>query len=214
MKLLFASCCFLIFITGCSPTPQPPVQSTPTVVLQCGKDTDCKGDRICQNGQCANPDTTEVLPKKPGVLANISPPKVAIQDPDPIPVCKAGDGRVKIPVWQPKVDDDGNLSSDPPQKDGQIVYILLFQDASKTTCNDEELNSFSRPTNPKDVMEGGLAVNIKGNTQFASGICYFAGYYMNQDVMGIHQGWIETYFGAIDKKEVIMSGKYCLARKI
>lgn len=133
---------------------------------------------------------------------------------DPVPVCTTGDGRTKVPVWQPSLDDSGNLSSNPPQKDGQIVYIHLHQDASKTTCNDKELNSFSRPENPKEIMEGGLAVNIRGNTQFANGICYFSGYYMNEDVMGMHQGWVETFYGALDKKEIVMSGKYCLSKSI
>lgn len=119
-----------------------------------------------------------------------------------------------IPVWDPSVDDRDNLSSDPPQKDGQIVFITLVQDASKTTCNDEALNSFNRPHNPKEIMEGGLAVNIRGNTQFANGHCYFSGYYMNEDVMGLHQGWVETYYGAVDKKEIVMSGKYCLSKSI
>lgn len=133
---------------------------------------------------------------------------------DPIPVCTAGDGRTKIPVWKPSVDEDGNLLSDPPQKDGQIVYIVLYQDASKTTCDDQELNSFSRPVNPEEVMEGGLAVNIRGNTQFANGICYFKGYYMNEDVMGMHQGWVETYFRAVDKEKIVTSNKYCLSEPL
>ncbi len=131
-----------------------------------------------------------------------------------MPVCKPGDKRIHIPVWEPSVDEKGNLSSAPPQKDGQIVYILLFQDASKTTCKESKLNSFSRPTNPANPMEGGLAVNIRGNTQFANGICYFKGYFMNEDVMGIHQGWVETYFGAVDKEKVVMSDKYCLSKRV
>lgn len=31
--------------------------------LQCGKDTDCKGDRICESGQCVAPDAGEVSPE-------------------------------------------------------------------------------------------------------------------------------------------------------
>src|SRR5690606_17644140 len=148
------------------------------------------------------------------VLPQETPKKEAAEAADPIPVCRAGDKLTRIPVWEPEVDEEGNLSSDPPQKDGQIVYILLYQDAAKTTCKEDELNSFSRPTNPQNPMEGGLAVNIRGNTQFANGTCYFKGYFMNEDVMGIHQGWIETYFGAIEKEKVVMAGKYCLSKRV
>ena len=161
-----------------------------------------------------NQQATPIVSENQNLVAT-TPAKIELNvSSDPVPVCKAGDGRIEVPVWQPKVNEEGNLSSDPPQKDGLIVYIKLYQDASKVTCNDKELNSFSLPKNPKDVMEGGLAVDLRGNTQFANGFCYFSGYYMNEDVMGIHQGWIETYFGAIEKKEVIMSGKYCLSKAI
>lgn len=82
--------------------------------------------------------------------------------------------------------------------------------SNNITCEDDALNSFSIPY--KD--DGGLAVNLKGNTQFANGACYFSGYYMNQEVMGVHQGWTETYFGAIDKKEIVLSSKFCLSESI
>ncbi len=205
----------IFLLAACSnPDPQQQ-QSAAPVTLQCGKDTDCKGDRICSVGQCVNPSaplaTSEQKPAKEDTKRIQDEPNLSS---DPVPVCKSGDGRTKVPVWQPSVDDSGNLSSGPPQKDGQIVYIQLSQEASKTTCNDKELNSFSRPENPQEVMEGGLAVNIRGNTQFANGICYFSGYYINEDVMGMHQGWIETFYGAVDKKEIVMSGKYCLAKSI
>lgn len=137
-----------------------------------------------------------------------------LQDATPIPVCQVGDGLTSIPVWQPWLDENGNLSSDPPQQDGLVVYIRLYQDAASASCHDEALNTFSRPANPQNMLEGGLAVNIRGNTQFANGICYFTGYYMNEEVMGMHQGWIETYYGAVDKQDVVVSGRYCLSQPI
>lgn len=131
-----------------------------------------------------------------------------------ISACQAGDGLTPLPVWTPEVDDEGNLSSDPPTGDGQIVYIELAASADQVTCDNKELNSFSRPTNPENPLDGGLAVNLRGNTQFANGTCYFRGYYMNEDVMGMHQGWIETYFGAIEKKQIALANKFCLEREI
>lgn len=35
----------------------------PATALHCGKDTDCKGDRICESGQCVAPDAGEVSPE-------------------------------------------------------------------------------------------------------------------------------------------------------
>ena len=95
-----------------------------------------------------------------------------------------------------------------------IVYVAFHDGSARTTCNDEELSSFSHPDDLSDPQAGGIAVNLRGNTQFANGICYLAGYYMNEPVMGMHQGWVETYFGAIDKQQVIMSGRYCLPEPI
>lgn len=213
MGRLFTLSSIMLLLASCSnQSPPQQHQIAASAALQCGKDTDCKGDRICNAGQCVSPSAALVTSGEQEVAQPIQiEPKPSF---DPVPVCKSGDGRTMIPVWDPSVDDRDNLSSDPPQKDGQIVFITLVQDASKTTCNDEALNSFNRPHNPKEIMEGGLAVNIRGNTQFANGHCYFSGYYMNEDVMGLHQGWVETYYGAVDKKEIVMSGKYCLSKSI
>lgn len=185
-------------------------ETTPPIAIaeapQCHKDTDCKRDRICESGMCVfpPPEEREAIAMKPAKAPS----------PHAVPVCEAGDGRTRLPVWTPEVDSNGNLSSDPPTKDGQITFIELWTDAGKVTCNNKELNSFRRPTNPRDPMEGGLAVNLRGNTQFANGMCYFRGYYMNEDVMGMHQGWVETYFGAVDKEKIVLSDKFCLSRPL
>jgi hypothetical protein len=192
----------LLLLWACHPDEKKEV--TAPSVEQCGKDTDCKGDRVCDGGKCVSPALS-------AAVDNVS---AAASTASVLPVCKPNDGKTRIPVWTPTIDGDGNLSSDPPQKDGQIVYIEMFADADKAICNDSELNSFSRPADLKDPMQGGLAVNFRGNTQFANGTCYFRGYYMNEDVMGMHQGWIETYFKAVDKEKIILSDKFCLSRPI
>lgn len=127
-------------------------------------------------------------------------------------VCRDNDARTPVALWTPDVDENGNLSSEPPTEDGAIVLIQLHADAALVECNDGALNSFSLPNDPDDHMAGGLAVNIRGNTQFANGICYFRGYYLNEDVMGLHQGWVETYFGAVDRKDIALSNGFCLER--
>ncbi|HEY1136705.1 MAG TPA: hypothetical protein VGE64_04375 [Xanthomonadaceae bacterium] len=210
---LLAVAVLLAAVAGCSEQDVGDRQQAgQEQLLQCWKDTDCKGDRVCESGKCVAPQSAQpMVPPIAGSSATTTDGFLVV---DPIPLCVEGDGKTPVPVWKPGVDEGGNLSSDPPQKDGQIVYIELFQDALKVACKDGELNSFQRPVNPKDTMDGGLSVNLRGNTQFTNGICYFRGYYMNEDVMGMHQGWIETYFGAVEKQKVVMSGKYCLTERI
>jgi len=49
-----------------------PVAMIPALLLassicaasECGRDTDCKGDRVCYQGRCVNPDTADVLEAK------------------------------------------------------------------------------------------------------------------------------------------------------
>lgn len=131
-----------------------------------------------------------------------------------LPVCNAGDNRTKVPVWEPTVDADGNLSSDPPQQDGQIVYIAIDPAPVDSSCDNAQMFSFARPDNIEDPMLGGLAVNIRGNAQAADGACQLRGYYKNQEVAGMHQGWIETYFGAVEDAGTITAEKHCLESPI
>ena len=128
-------------------------------------------------------------------------------------VCAKGDKRIAIPVWEPKVDAAGNLSSEPPQQDGQIVYIAIDHAAKDAVCNNTEMLSFTRPESMEDPMLGGLAVNISGNAQAKDGICRLRGYYRNQDVEGMHQGWVETHFGAVEKGAV-SPGKHRLTKPV
>lgn len=131
-----------------------------------------------------------------------------------LPICSASDGRIRIPVWEPAVDADGNLSSDPPQQDGQFVYIAIDRVPLDSSCDDTQMFSLARPENIDDPMQGGLAVNIRGNAQSANGACRLHGYYKNEDVEGMHQGWIETYFGAVADVSKITAVAYCLESPI
>ena len=42
-------------LTACGSSEAPQVTTTQAQMLQCAKDTDCKGDRICDTGICKNP---------------------------------------------------------------------------------------------------------------------------------------------------------------
>lgn len=214
MKTILIAITTLLLMSCNAPLSEPEGQPANNGALQCGKDTDCKGERICDAGKCVSP----LLDNKatnagiaPQTNQLVSKAKSVLQ---PTPVCMKGDRRTRIPVWRPTVNREGYLSSRPPQLDGMIVYIELFQDASEVSCKDSELNSFSSPDDVRNPMAGGLAVNVRGNTQRANGTCYFRGYYMNEDVMGMHQGWIETYFKAVEKEKIVLSDKYCAAEPL
>ncbi|TCZ85027.1 hypothetical protein [Lysobacter sp. N42] len=47
----------LATLVACSPAAAPPAPSVAAPLLQCAKDTDCKGDRICEDGRCTDPGT-------------------------------------------------------------------------------------------------------------------------------------------------------------
>jgi hypothetical protein len=56
LKISCAVCIALLF-AGCNQSSSPPTQQQTVIspTLQCGKDSDCKGDRICNSGQCVEP---------------------------------------------------------------------------------------------------------------------------------------------------------------
>jgi hypothetical protein len=176
-------------------------------LLQCGKDTDCKGDRICEKGTCVSPAAQVTQ----GAIAASPAGAVATA----LPLCQANDARVHIAVWTPtnKQEDGDDWTPKPPQNEGQIVYIDAAQ-WTESGCGVDNLNTLSFPDDPKDVMQGGLAVNLRGNTQVADGLCYYKGFYRNESVPGVHQGWVETFFGAVEKDEVLKSDRYCLERPL
>lgn len=178
-------------------------------MLQCGKDTDCKGDRICEKGTCVAPGSTAP------VVGSTVPAAVTTPIATALPICQANDTRVHIAVWTPtnKTEGGDNWTPEPPQNEGQIVYIDAAQ-WTESGCGVDKLNTLSFPENPDDVMAGGLAVNLQGNTQVTDGLCYYQGFFRNQSVPGVHQGWVETFFGAVDKEEILKSDRYCLERPL
>lgn len=127
-------------------------------------------------------------------------------------VCSSGDKRNPVPSWSPPLTKDGDLTEEPPQTDGQVVFIEITGDADKIGCGSSDkdhLYSLSKPNDPKNAGDGGLEVNLRGNVQFHNGLCTFHGFYMNQSVYGMHQGWIETYFKPLDQFEIVKSGVFC-----
>ena len=131
-----------------------------------------------------------------------------------LPFCAVGDDRIPVPTWSPELNDQGKLTSEPPANDGQIVYIDFVDEQS------EESRSLERGCIGADadkaytfyfpyVDGGGLEVNLSGNVQFANGRCFFRGFFMNKQVMGMWQGYTATYFGSVDQFDVIKSNRFC-----
>jgi hypothetical protein len=127
-----------------------------------------------------------------------------------LPWCRrVGDNRIPITMWKPKLTPKGQLRGEPPTGNGRIVYISIA--APKERCGDPDgLVSFSLPNDENDVGSGGLAVNLRGNGELFERGCRFYGFFMNEPVFGLHQGWAETYFGAIDKEQVVATEQYCI----
>jgi len=56
MALASAATTALIVIIACGAKQDTaPANNTPASAAQCGRDADCKGDRICDHGQCVSP---------------------------------------------------------------------------------------------------------------------------------------------------------------
>ena len=105
-------------IVACTKPEATPAASSPLPVqqiAQCGKDTDCKGDRICQMGTCVNPSAAEVVPE--ATPARVKDAKAATSIDFHTAIGKTyADGR-KILVaagFQPSLNYDAQPDSEPP----------------------------------------------------------------------------------------------------
>ncbi|WP_255263390.1 hypothetical protein [Pseudomonas aegrilactucae] len=59
MKLFYALAIAALALVGCD--KQPESSTTGSATAQCHKDTDCKGDRICEAGVCTSPQSAANL---------------------------------------------------------------------------------------------------------------------------------------------------------
>ena len=131
-----------------------------------------------------------------------------------LPDCTAGSrgvavARTTVPTWTPTVGEGTRITQAPPQQAGQVVWIrITYAAPGDSSCDDDTLHSFA--LHNTDGTPGGLSVNVKGHAQPANGLCHVEGFYRNEDVPGMHQGWIETYFGALPASE-LSAERYCLA---
>ncbi len=73
MKRFFALSLLMFSLTACD-KPAESTGQTNQGAAQCAKDTDCKGERICESGQCVNPNTQASLATNPKPPVNLVPP--------------------------------------------------------------------------------------------------------------------------------------------
>ncbi len=72
MKHIAIVALLALIISGCDKPKEDTAQATQSPAM-CAKDTDCKGDRICESGQCTSPSTQPVAVPKPEPLQPAAP---------------------------------------------------------------------------------------------------------------------------------------------
>ena len=80
MKKLLILPLLTLALAGCDKPNESNTQANLTPA-QCAKDTDCKGERICEVGQCVNPNPQQTLTSKPEPVIALVPtaPSVAYE---------------------------------------------------------------------------------------------------------------------------------------
>jgi hypothetical protein len=158
-------------------------------------------------------------------------PAAQKQESGSLPVCRrVHEDRIPIARWKPKLtwSHEGlpQVHEPPPSGNGRIVYISI-EDPDEPCDRDrdnpfhpvwpdenprrDDLYSVLLPESPA-ADSGGVSINLRGNRTPVGKGCRFEGFYMNEPVAGIHQGWTDNYFGAIDRARIVASNHYCMAR--
>jgi hypothetical protein len=145
-------------------------------------------------------------------LLSLVPPSLAAAQPA-LPRCRpAHELRTPMPVWQPKVTNEGKLLSAPPQGDGRIVYMFLDVSPSCWEPPENKIYVFEL-VHEKAGPGSGLRVEVhdpKDQILAYGNECYFVGFYRNEPASGANDGWSETHFWPVDTFEIMTSGRYCL----
>ncbi len=72
MKQIAILALLALIISGCDKPEEETAQATQSPAM-CAKDTDCKGDRICESGQCISPSAQPLAAPKPELLQPAAP---------------------------------------------------------------------------------------------------------------------------------------------
>jgi hypothetical protein len=81
--------------------------------------------------------------------------------------CSTGDARTPMKSWEPSL-NGRTLSHEPAAEDGDVFHLGFFAENDSARCVKAKADhpySFD----VRDADGGGLAVNLRGNVQFADG---------------------------------------------
>jgi hypothetical protein len=132
-----------------------------------------------------------------------------------LPTCRRfGETRMEVPVWQPKLTSEGNLLSEPPQREDGLVYISIVSNENCPGPWQDRFHTLVRPDDPdKSYSEsGGLELLLRGHIRSENGQCVWSGLFLNDD-NGSKHGWTSVVYIAVEERKLAASNQYCLARR-
>lgn len=130
-----------------------------------------------------------------------------------LPNCTEAPGRAPVALWEPVFTELGMVTNEPPVGDGRIVYIYGSIPDSVLQCSSaapDAIQQLAMPFSDSGQNDGGLFINIRGGIQPADGNCIISGYYMNEPTYSVQEGWAQTYYGIVDKQQLVLSAGFCL----
>jgi len=132
-----------------------------------------------------------------------------------LPACKAGDARTGVTLWMPTYSEwKQTLSSAPAEQNGKMLYIKFGKASMDKACGTPKPFFVPAARDLKDPRAGGVEVGFRGNSTARQGWCHVEGFFMNEVVVAYSMGWSATAYEAVDTKDVILSGRYCLADRV
>src|SRR6266850_3293253 len=145
------------------------------------------------------------------VLSDSTTLAMAASEDPALPLCRAiGEFRTPVLTWVAWVTPEGKLSAAPPHGNGRMVYIDLSVGDNHEACASPPGDGFSFQFTDETSgpQSGGLRLNFPNNrtNYYWKYGCVFNGFYVNEPVPGVRDGWRETSFRPVDRFEVMASG--------
>lgn len=148
-----------------------------------------------------------------------SPPQhqqtITSKPPIDLPACKENDDRTRVLLWMPTYNEwKETLSSSAPEQNGMLLYIKFFAETDNPACGTAEPFRLTASRDLKAPRDGGVEIAFFGNSTLQRGTCHVEGFFMNKTGVGWSQGWSATAYEAVDTKDIVLSGRYCLSKPV
>lgn len=196
----FRDCIFDGFYTTVPGAAEP--GSIPEMILRpLDKSEIIMSGRYCR----ASTDVTAHLSHHPP----LAPPAQPRQSAEAVlPACrKAGEDRIGIPVWGARQKPDSRLRSSPPQRYGQLVFMVI--ELPDDCRGDDKHQDLDFPDSKTDATQGGTSLFLTGNPRSHNGHCIWSGLFM-YDSGYYHMGWAFLTYNAVSEAKVASTGQFCL----